>query len=237
VTVLRISIAILTTISAGALEADILPSGLGYQQLLSSLVSASNGLDGVVVGPTALSDIISSDGIPKGGWLDFGSTKTRLFGIDGTGFLYSIDPSSDMVTLIGSLDLRISGTLGLSTGSSTLYFTEGRNLYKINTTTGAASLVGLTGIMGGDPLQFTSATVYGGNDTRSIPVGNLLSFSRMVADTATDPLPIGESGENQGDFAQLPDPASSVPESSFTIVLGMGLLGIGWATLKRAKAA
>jgi hypothetical protein len=46
---------------------------------------------------------------------------------------------------------------------------------------------------------------------------------------------MGKSAENQLDFSQLPDPVSSVPEPSFTIVLWIAFLGTGWAAFRRGK--
>src|SRR5580700_1436453 len=74
-----------------------------------------------------------------------GATLTGLYGIDVNGGVYSIS-TSGVATAIGSLGLPtgvVSSSIdSLSTNSNTLYLTVGSNLYTVNTSTGAATLVG-----------------------------------------------------------------------------------------------
>jgi hypothetical protein len=89
----------------------------------------------------------------------FGSTTTGLFGVSlpsiGNPFLtYSVNPASGAATLLGSTGQMIGngGVTGISSGSSTLYWTwtplsGGGNsiLYSLNPTTGFATAIGNTG--------------------------------------------------------------------------------------------
>ena len=90
---------------------------------------------------------------------DFGSTTSGLYALSPwTGsarYLYCINAATGAATFIGSIGLGVGvGAYGLSTGSSTLYFTNDNDandddLYSLNTTTGAATLIGNTGVLGG----------------------------------------------------------------------------------------
>lgn len=101
-------------------------------------------IDGLTGGETALG---GSSGIT---FIDFGSTVTGLFAIATNGDFYDIS-NTGAATEVGSLGLGSSlarnDGMGLSTGSSTLYFTNMisstvEDLYTVSTTTGALTLVG-----------------------------------------------------------------------------------------------
>jgi len=161
-----------------------------------------------------------------------------LYGIDGTGVLYSIDPTSDAVTLVGSLGLGLSGTIGLSTGSGSLYFTQGGYLYQIDTSTGAASLIGPTGIGDIGGLVYADGTLYGGQDSSPVSIATLDPTSGAGS---SGPLVTNSQGGPLG-LAQLPDGGvrqfddiAVVPEPSFVGALGLGLLATGWFAYRRHK--
>jgi hypothetical protein len=113
-------------------------------------------------GLSAAGELYGIDGLngaetPLGGggsgitFIDFGSTATGLFGIATNGDLYDINQATGAATELaqfgdGTLTTRNDG-MGLSTGSSTLFFSNmisstEEDLYSVDTTTGALTLVG-----------------------------------------------------------------------------------------------
>ncbi len=104
------------------------------------------GIDGLNGVETAIGS--GASGIT---FIDFGSTVTGLFGIATNGDLYDINKTTGASTEIaqfgnGTLTTRNNG-MGLSTGSSTLYFSNMvsssvEDLYSVNTSTGALTLIG-----------------------------------------------------------------------------------------------
>lgn len=82
----------------------------------------------------------------------FGSTKEGLFIVDGYGDLSLVNPVTGRPTLIGSTGVTSglgAGVLSASSDSSTLYWDNnggaGAELYRLNTSTGVATLIGPTG--------------------------------------------------------------------------------------------
>jgi hypothetical protein len=95
---------------------------------------------------------------------DFGSTTTGLYAVDSSGVLYSINAATGKANSIGSIGITLGGFCGLSNNDSSLYFANGNNLYTLNTTTGAATLIG-SGL--GNSIQLgvllqENGTLYGG---------------------------------------------------------------------------
>lgn len=84
----------------------------------------------------------------------FGSTTNGLFALDYGMNLYSIDPATGAAHLLGSTGLNNPDHNGLSSGSSTLYYTDQfgtatPTVHTLNTTTGAATRIGNTpGVFG-----------------------------------------------------------------------------------------
>jgi hypothetical protein len=92
----------------------------------------------------------------------FGSTTTGLYMVDTVGGLWNINPATGANTFVGSTHLMMdSQSVGLSTGSGTLYIALGSNIYTINTSTGLASFVGTSGSTDFGALISVSNTVYG----------------------------------------------------------------------------
>ena len=100
---------------------------------------------------------------------DFGSTTSGVYALDGSLNLYSVNTTTGATTLIGPTGLSNGSTIGLSTGSDTLYFTDGPNagLYSINTSTGAATEIGSTGIREIGALVYENGTLYAGSNSPS----------------------------------------------------------------------
>jgi hypothetical protein len=130
-------------------------------------------------------------------FVDFGSTTGGLYAISTTGDLYTINDSTGAATLDGSLGLGTFAshvpTIGLSTGSSTLFFADGTNMYALNTTSGAASPQGgITEAAGSTEtasefgaLMFESGTLYGGaNSYANGSHTGLVSFNSSFDYTA-----------------------------------------------------
>jgi len=100
---------------------------------------------------------------------DFGSTTDGVYALDTTLNLYSVNTTTGATTLIGPIGLNTGSTIGLSTGSDTLYFTNGVTafLYSINTSTGAATEIGDTGIKNIGALVYENGTLYAGSNSPS----------------------------------------------------------------------
>jgi hypothetical protein len=102
-------------------------------------------------------------GTPGVEFADFGGTTTGLYGIDTSFNLYSV-ATNGTDTLIGTTGLSNSGLSGMSSGGSALYatVTSGSDsiLYSIDTTTGAAAIVGDTGVGSISGLVFIKGKLY-----------------------------------------------------------------------------
>jgi len=137
-------------------------------------------------------------------FIDFGSTVSGLFAIGANGDFYDISKTTGAATEVGSLGLGSSLSrndgMGLSTGSTTLYFTNMvsstvEDLYTINTSTGGLTLVGTLsttlgksgGLLVGGMAEINSAlwagTNNGGNGSHqsSYTLGTTCSGSCAVA--------------------------------------------------------
>jgi hypothetical protein len=122
-------------------------------------------------------------------YVEFGSTTSGVYGFDSSLNLYSVNTTTGASTLIGSTGLTISGTTGASTGSSTLYFTNGSpaTLYTLNTSTGAATEIGNTGVDEIGAMVFENGTLYAGSNSPSYALYTLdlsTGTGTLVADAS-----------------------------------------------------
>jgi hypothetical protein len=101
----------------------------------------------------------------------FASADTLYFVNDANHDLYSIDPNTQSVTDIGNMGIDGSnftfGDLTYDSANSTMYYSGGRgddNVYTVNLTTGAATLVGADNVDDMFALGYDPATnsLYGG---------------------------------------------------------------------------
>ncbi len=149
---------------------------IGLGEFNGLLYLEANGLGGSElnsVDPATGNNTPIGAGLPLGD--DFGSTANGLFLVGTDANLYSVDPSSGAETKIGALGITLSGFRGLSVSidSTALFFSDGGNLYTIDTTTGSATLVGQT-IDGSSAdqsyggLMFLSGTLYGASQNNQI---------------------------------------------------------------------
>jgi hypothetical protein len=145
---------------------------------------------------------------------DFGSTLSGLYAIGSDGDLYSINAANGASTLIGSPGLSINSiTTGLSTNSSTLYYSVGGELYTLNTTTGAATPVGATGNSGAGAMVFEAGSLWAG-------VNSPLSVETLNTSTGTATPGATVSGTAAVFWGLAPDPVpSSAPEPSTWLLL------------------
>jgi hypothetical protein len=134
-----------------------------------------------------------------------GSTTSGLFEV-GTDFnLYSINPNTGALTLIGPTGLNYFN--GLSTGSGTLYLTSGSTLYALNTTTGAATLVGSagSGIFGAVVVE--GGIIYGGS-------ASPLAIYTLDGTTGAGTLLADVSGATSNFWGLAPIQSDTGPETS-----------------------
>jgi hypothetical protein len=101
-------------------------------------------------------------------WLT-GSTLGVLYAVSTDMNLYRIDPETAAATLIGATGINPENAGGgaLSSGSNKLYMSEGNNyaatLYQLDTTTGAATAIGLIASnTGAPPMVFEGSVLFAG---------------------------------------------------------------------------
>ena len=201
----------------------LLLSGLGeVNGVVYGGIEEGNELYSVNTSTGALTGIGSNSVMIYG---DTGSTLTGLYAIGRDSNLYSINVSTGAATKIGYLGAPIGGVIGMSSNSSTLYYTSNDNLFTINTSTGAETLVGSTGYPIGAMVTENGA-LYAG-------VESPLSVQTLDTTTAVPTFVSTESGA-PGDFWGLV-PTSATPEPEYWVVLGMGLATV-ILLRRRAKA-
>ncbi len=110
--------------------------------------------------------------------------------------------------MIGPTGLGYGSWRGLSTNSSTLYFADGADLYTLNTSTGAATLVGPFGssaemgvlltedgtLWGGDETNYTVDTINPTTGAATVGPAPSSSFSGFFYGLAPYPVPAPEAG-------------------------------------------
>jgi len=115
-------------------------------------------------------------------WALPASGQVMIYGVDTSYRLYSINPTTEVATLIGSTGKFLEG-LALSPGGQ-LYGTDDSGyLYTINATTGAATLVGSSGQNDIEALFFSASTLYGITFSSSAP--KLIQFNLSTGATTT----------------------------------------------------
>jgi hypothetical protein len=174
-------------------------------------------------------------------YFDFGSTTTGLFALDsnfGNLNLYSINSATGAATSIGpaGLAINIAGAyFGLSTNSSSLYFSDRSELYTLNTNTGAATPIGPLG----DSIQFgglvqENGILYGGEDSpRSAAVDTV---DPMTGAATPGPLLTGNGAGVMFGLAPNPVPVPARPIGrGLPVVLAVGGVLLGAKFLERKR--
>lgn len=133
---------------------------------------------------------LTSIGIAPFVYRGLGSTTNGLYGFDQGMNLYSINPNNGAATLIASTGLSNPSGFGVSTGSDTLYITPSNagcgvgntSLYSVDTTTGAATPIGVTSVpCGSGALVFEGGTLYAGGNISPIALYTLNTTNAATA--------------------------------------------------------
>jgi hypothetical protein len=176
-------------------------------------------------------------------YLSTGSTTGGLYALGGPNTagaalsLYSINPATGAAALIGPTGLDLSttvvDTVGISTGSGTLYLTFGPSfssstLYSVNVTTGAATSIGNTGADGVGATLFENGTLYAGSNTNGVSLAD--SLYTLNPSTGAGTFVANESGGATQFDGLAPVTAATVPEPRCLAFLLTVCMAIGAAT-------
>jgi hypothetical protein len=198
----------------------------------------------VNVATGALTLIGSTGGAAPDGLDQLGATNSAgLFGIVGTDIpspntpdLASVDKSSGTATLIGdATPVCQLQTCGLSNNGASLYAGYEDEIYSVNTTTGAAALIGDTGTPSNIPganspeitaLAFQDGVLYAYDDANE-----WVESINLSTGVATGVAKV--SGYYISGLA--PDPlTTAIPEPSTWALMLIGFGGLGFATYRRS---
>jgi hypothetical protein len=162
---------------------------------------------------------------------EIGSTTTGLYALGTDGNLFSINPNTGAATSIGPSGLSAAvdhQELTMSNGSDTLYMTSGGALYVLNTTTGAASLVGsgTPGTFGG--LVVVNDVIYGAESS------GLLQPAIYTIDASSGAQTF-QTFISGGDPNYLYGLVSVVPELSTWAMMLIGFAGVGFVAYRRTR--
>jgi hypothetical protein len=164
------------------------------------------------IGTGVFSEIASEPTILDG--LAWGSDG-QLYGLDASGNLVTINPSTGAETLVGSTGLGADTNTFAGLTDGALYALDAsNNLYSINPTTGAATLVGATGVPPIDPADFTTPAY----SDSLIGDGSQLYVSEQIFGVSTLSETFYTVNPSNGDTTTV----GPLPEDSF---VGGGYLG------------
>jgi hypothetical protein len=203
-------------------------------QLLSGLGTIGGNIYGGLLDSNILYQVnLANGGLTEIGtgsieYNDTGSTTTGLYAVNvGVTDLYQVNPLTGATTLIGPTGFTSGfGIIGMSTGSSTLYFAGGYNLYSLSTTTGEATLIGSQGFAVGALVSEGGALWAGASP---------LDVYTLNTSTAAGTLVTGVTGGAVSFWGLTPDPltTTSVPEPSSVILLATVLPALAFVARKR----
>ncbi|HTW63637.1 MAG TPA: hypothetical protein VME17_03435 [Bryobacteraceae bacterium] len=200
------------------MDAGTTAGQFGTLDLTSGAFTAINSSEPTLAGMATLDNNIEYGG-------DYESTPSNL---------YSIDPATGDLTTIGSSSVEyydFGGTLsGLYAFDAAPYLSE-FTLYSVDSTTGAATPVGLTGVLstGESALSSDSNTLYLANNdtlyTVNTSTGAATSVGTLTNDAQFDAL-IVEDGVLYG-YDGVNDTIDTINTSTGAVTLGPALTGLG----------
>jgi hypothetical protein len=177
----------------------------------------------------------------------FGSTTNGLFLMQAGAptNLYSINPTTGAATLIGPTGITVgggNGKLSVSNDSGALYWaaestttSSSSSLYSINTSTGAATLIGNTDGLGPTPvggLLLEGGTLWAAFENNNINGHNIDTLNTTTGAATFVSIEQEANGSHQNFVGLAPDPLSPVssaaaPEPATLALFGAGLGAIG----------
>jgi hypothetical protein len=183
--------------------------------------SSYHAANGTLFTVNTANGALASDGVATGiSYDDFGSTIAGLFVVGTDADLYSVNPLNGAAMLLGTTGLALGNVRSLSTNSSALYFSNGTNLYTLNTATGAATLVGGFGGSVEISVMVTEGGVlYGADFTH-----NTIDTINTATGVATVG-PTSAAGSILYGLAPNPIPTTSAAPEPGTLILFAGGFG------------
>lgn len=174
---------------------------------------------------TSIADVSGYSGAATDGAVASNGGGTMYFVANGTDALYTIDPTTAVLTEIGPMGVSISGGWDFNYGpDGNLYLSSGGNLYDVNATTGSASKIGSFGVGNMQSIAAADGALYG--------FGGSAMYSIDLADGAATfirntPGTFESEATVFGSFQSTPEPS--------TLLLGLGTL-LGFGTLRYRKS-
>jgi hypothetical protein len=160
----------------------------------------------------------------------FGSTTTSLYMVDTVGTLWNINPTTGASSMVGSTHVNLSQvtSIALSAGSNALYMAVNSDVYRVDATTGNATLIGSSGSTDFGALVGVNGTIY----ANSIVAPNSIYMFNPATGVSSF-VTLSSAGDYAYGLAPIvPEPASL----GFVSIAGVLFAGYALERRRRNKA-